>query len=42
MEMTEVGAPGGEKVSGSLLRKAKRVFILYHIPCLRCMCFGTT
>ena len=38
MEVTEVGAPGRKKVSQSLLRMAKQVFIPWLIICLLCMC----
>ena len=31
MEAAEVGAPGGQKVTRSLLRNAKQVFIPSHI-----------
>ena len=36
MEVTDVGAPGGKKVSGSLLRKAKQffIFLAYHLYAL--------
>ena len=37
MEVAEVGAPGGTKVTRSLLRKAKQVFILLHVICLLCL-----
>ena len=33
MDVIEVGAPGGKKVSRSLVRKAKQFFILLHSPC---------
>ena len=38
MDVAEVGAPGVRKVSRSLLRKAKQIFILLHTICLLCMC----
>ena len=38
MDVVEAGAPGGRKVTRSLLRKAKQIFILLHIICLLCMC----
>ena len=37
MEVAEVGAPGGKKVTRSLLREAKQVFILCHLFALH-MC----
>ena len=42
MEVAKVGALGRKKVTRSLLRKAKRVFILLHIICLRCICVVAT
>ena len=42
MEVTEVGAPGGKKVSQSLLGKAKQVLILLHSLYLLCICALTT
>ena len=40
--MAKVGAPGGKKVTQSLLRKAKQVFILLNIISLLCICVPTT
>ena len=42
MDVNGIGAPGRKKVSWSLLRKAKQVFILLQNLCLLCMCVGTT
>ena len=42
MEVAEAGAPGGKKVTRSLLRKAKQVFILLLIICLPCIRAVTT
>ena len=38
MEVAEVGARDGKKVTRSLLRKAKVMFIPRHIICSFCMC----
>ena len=35
LEVTEVGPPTGKKVNGSLLRKAKQVFLLCHLFALK-------
>ena len=38
VDVAEVGATEGGKVTQSLLRKAKQFFIPWLIICLRCMC----
>ena len=38
MEVAEVGAPGGKKVSRLLLRKATKVFILSYFFALHMCC----
>ena len=38
MDVAEVGAPGGKKVTRSLLCKAKQMLIPWLIICLLCMC----
>ena len=42
MDVAAVGAPGGQKVTRSLLRVAKHDFILLLIICLPCTCVPTT
>ena len=38
VDVAEVGAPEGKKVTRSLLRKAKQCLIPWVIVCLLCMC----
>ena len=38
VDLAEVGAPEGKKVTRSLLRKAKQFLIPWLIICLLCMC----
>ena len=38
MDVAEVGAPEGKKVTWSLLRKAKQFLIHWLIICFLCMC----
>ena len=38
VDVAEVGAPEGKKVTPSLLRKAKRFLSPWLIICLLCMC----
>ena len=38
VDVAEVDAPEGKKVTRSLLRKAKRFLIPWSIICLLCMC----
>ena len=38
VEVAEVGAPEGKKVTWSLLRKAKQFLIPWFFICLLCMC----
>ena len=38
VDVAEVGAPEGKKVTGSLLRKAKQFLMPGLIICLLCMC----
>ena len=38
VDVAEVGAPEGKKVTRSLLRKAKQFLLPWLIICLLCMC----
>ena len=41
MEVAEIGAPGGKKVTRSLLCKARQFLIPWLTSCLFCMCRDT-